>query len=155
MRKGTLFLSAALTAFILSILVGVVSGYQKNGRQAEAAAQAAAPQAQTVSEPVAAAPAPVFTPQQASALASQVLGRTDLYSVETADFNGQTAYLVTFTSGDIIYVSMDGQILSISHIVPTIVTSPVTNRQRRGDNTNPPPPSDDHHEDHEDEHEDH
>ena len=161
MRKGTLFLSAALTAFILSILVGVVSGYQKNGKGVEAAAQAApSPDVQTVSEPLVAAPA--FTPEQAAALASQVLGRTDLYSVETADFNAQAAYLVTFSSGHIVYVSMDGQILSISQIVPTVITAPATRRQRDDDGRNPPPPDqrrdDDHdedHEDHEEDHEDH
>lgn len=157
MRKGTLFLSAALTAFILSILVGVVSGYQNNGKQAEAAAQAPSPEAQMVSEALAAAPAPVFAPEQAAALASQVLGRTDLYSVETADFNGQAAYMVTFSSGDILYVSMDGQILSITHIVPTVVTAAQTRRQREDNNPPPNQPrhdDDDHDEDH-DEDEDH
>ena len=157
MRKGTLFLSAALTAFILSILVGVVSTYQNNVKRVEAAAQAApSPEVQAVSEPIVAAPAPVFTPEQATALASQVLGRTDLYSVETADLNGQSTYMVTFSSGDVVYVSMDGQIVSITHITPTVVTVPATHRQRREDNsTNPPPPGDHHDDDHENDHEDH
>ncbi|HEY5902990.1 MAG TPA: hypothetical protein VIU39_10585 [Anaerolineales bacterium] len=160
MRKGTLFLSAAITAFILSILVGVASGYQRGVQKVEAAAPAApaAQQAQPVSEAVAAAPAPAFTPQQAAALASQVLGRTDLYSVETADFNGQSAFMVTFSSGDVMYVSMDGQVLSITHITPTVITAPASQRRSGGSGSGSSAPhssENEPHEEHETEHENH
>ncbi|MGE5249519.1 MAG: hypothetical protein ACM3QS_04835, partial [Bacteroidota bacterium] len=104
MRKGTLFLSAALTAFMLAVLVGVASAYQRVAKASEAAAQspttaalAAVPEA--ASQPAAVAAAPALTPEQAAALAGQVLGRTDLYSVETSQLNGASVYMVTFSSG--------------------------------------------------------
>jgi hypothetical protein len=161
MRKGTLFLSAVLTAFMLAVLVGVASAYQRVAKGSEAAAQPPAPAAavsQVASQPLAVAAAPAFTPDQAAALAGQVIGRTDLYSVETSDLNGQSAYLVTFSSGDLVYVSLDGQILSISHIVPQVVSASPVRRLRDhsgGNNTPPLPPTggDDGHDDH-DNHED-
>jgi len=68
------------------------------------------------SAPTATAPAPMpttVTPEEASRIAARYLNRTDLYSVESAQFNGVSAYLVTFSSGDIVYVGSDGQILSV------------------------------------------
>ena len=52
----------------------------------------------------------VITPQQAADIASNALGQTSIYSVELAPMNGQNLFKVTFSSGDIVYVSMDGQI---------------------------------------------
>ena len=63
-----------------------------------------------------------MTPEQASQLAAQVIGRTDLYSVETSKLNGVDAYLVTFSSGDLVYVSLTGQILSITKL-PVVTVS--------------------------------
>ena len=118
MRKSTLFISAALTAFMLAVLFGVASAYQNVIKTATGAAQPTAVVAvQEVAAPqptAAATSATILTPEQAANLAAQVLGRTDLYSVETADFNGASAYLVTFSSGDTVYVSPVGQILSIN-----------------------------------------
>ncbi len=133
MRKSTLFISAALTAFMLAVLVGVVSAYQSVVKSSMAAQQpTSAPLAESISVPQAAAPtAAAITPEQAAALASQVLGRTDLFSVETADFNGAQAYLVTFTSGDLVYVSPAGQLLSISKIVPTVVVNTVPSHRKK------------------------
>ena len=128
MRKSTLFISVVLTTFMLAVLYGVVSAYQSIVGMNETAAQ---PQptavAQLVNQPVAAVPSTQsanFTPEAAAALASKVLGRTDLYSVEVTQFEGADVYLVTFSSGDLVYVSLDGQILSISKLpVTTIVQS--------------------------------
>lgn len=133
MRKSTLFISAALTAFMLAVLVGVVSAYQSVVKSSMTAQQpTSAPLAENISVPQAAAPtAAAVTPEQAAALASQVLGRTDLFSVETADFNGAQAYLVTFTSGDLVYVSPAGQILSISKIVPTVVVNTAPSHRKK------------------------
>ena len=157
MRKSTLFLSAVLTTFMLAVMVGAVSAYQKTVKTTSAAVQPTAAQpVQNVNEPLTPAPAPAFTPDQAAALAAQVMGRTDLYSVETTDFNGASVYLVTFTSGDLVYVSPEGQILSISKIVPTVISGPAASQQRRSRDDNSSAPAvvtDDHGDD--GEHEDH
>ena len=125
MRKSTLFVSAALTTFMLVMLFGVVSAYQAMTKTNPANAGNVAPvaQQQPVSDVVEPAPAleptpqatPV-TPEQAAQLAVQVIGRTDLYSVETSKLNSVDAYLVTFSSGDLVYVSLTGQILSITKL---------------------------------------
>lgn len=123
MRKSTLFISAALTTFMLAVLFGVASAYQNivSSTQAAATESQATAMADVVSELI---PTQIvnITPEEAAVIASQVIGRTDLYSVEGAQFNGIDAYLVTFSSGDIVYISMDGQVLSISKIVVTIIT---------------------------------
>ena len=121
MRKSTLFLSAALTTFMLAVLFGVASAYQNVVKSAQATSQptAAAVAATVGLQPTAGAAA--LTPEQAADLAAKVLGRTDLYSVETADLNGVSTYLVTFSSGDLVYVSPQGQILSIVAATVTAV----------------------------------
>ena len=53
------------------------------------------------------------SPKKAAEIAARYLNRTDLYSVESAPYNGVTAYLVTFSSGDLVYVSLDGQVLFV------------------------------------------
>ena len=45
-----------------------------------------------------------LTPEQAAMLVAQILGRSDLLSVETSTFNNASAYLVKFTNGDQAYV---------------------------------------------------
>jgi len=131
MRKSTLFISAALTAFMLAVLFGVVSAYQSVVGSTELAAQPESSEMAVVeSQPVVVVPstqeipAPVvnLTPEAAAALAGKILGRTDLYSVEVTQFEGVDAYLVTFSSGDLVYISLDGQILSISKLPVTVIT---------------------------------
>lgn len=130
MRKSTLFISVVLTTFMLAVLYGVVSAYQNIVNTKEAAAE---PQATEVAviQPVVAAPTQVtpppvvnLTPEAAAALAGKVLGRTDLYSIEATQFEGTDAYLITFSSGDLVYMSLDGQILSISKLPVTVITQP-------------------------------
>jgi len=53
----------------------------------------------------------VTTPLGAASLASEKIGRTDVSSVETTNFIGVDVYAVTFSSGDIVYVDFDGQVL--------------------------------------------
>lgn len=123
MRKSTLFISIALTTFMLAVLFGVVSEYKSIiNSTPEAAAQ---PQPTVMAQAIVSAPIPTqvasITPEEAAAIAGKVIGRTDLYSVEGAQFEGVNAYLVTFSSGDLVYVGMDGQVLSISKIVVTVV----------------------------------
>lgn len=124
MRKSTLFISAVLTTFMLAVLVGAVSAYKGTLTSTSAAAATQDPPTAIalVDTPIPTA-ASLLTPEQAAALAAQVMGRSDLYSVETTLFNNADAYLVTFSSGDLVYVSPEGQILSISHIPTTVAAS--------------------------------
>jgi len=137
MRKSTLFISAALTSFMLVVLFGVVSAYKSissSTQQAAVLAQPTAAMVQVVNAPIT-APVVSVTPEEAAAIASKVIGRTDLYSVEGIQFEGVDAYLVTFSSGDIVYISMDGQVLSISKIAVTVISQP-NNGGGGGNNNN-------------------
>ena len=130
MRKSTLFISAALTTFMLAVMFGVVSAYQSVVKSSQPVAVQPQPTAaEVVNAAIVNAPAVVvptqatnITPETAAAVASKVINRTDLFSAELAKFNDVDAYLVTFSSGDLVYVSLNGQILSISKLpVKTIV----------------------------------
>lgn len=139
MRKSTLFLSATLTTFMLVVMFGVVSAYQKIASSNEMAVVQPQPTdaAQMVSEPLAtavptqAAAVVNISPQTAAALAGKVIGRTDLYSVEVAQFEGKDVYLVTFSSRDLVYVSLDGQILSISKLPVTVINQPAPKKNKK------------------------
>lgn len=156
MRKSTLFVSAVLTTFVMAMLVSVASAYQSvvNSDQITAQAQPQAqPQEKAVSQTISVEAQPVnITPEEASALAAQVLGHDDLFSVEVADLNGETVFMVTFSSGDLVYVSLDGQIRSIGKVeVETVVIN--SGRERDSDDNIQPPNSSQsqkEHEDHED-----
>jgi len=123
MRKSTLFISAALTTFILAILAGAASAYQSvvNNNQLTDIQTEVKPQVQIVANPLQVTSN--ITPEQAAELASKILGRDDLYSVEPADLDGVQTYLVTFSSGDLVYVGLDGQILSVGKIQQQVVIS--------------------------------
>jgi uncharacterized membrane protein len=70
-------------------------------------------QANNVSQAAEVAAAPQISPQDAAQIAAQYMGRTDLYSVEGATYNGADVYKVTFSSGDIVFISPAGQVLSV------------------------------------------
>jgi len=161
MRKSTLFISAVLTTFVMAMLAGVASAYQKMNETDPIAAitQESQPQDQMVVESI---PAPTevqpvnWTPEEAAGLAAQVLGHDDLYSVEVTDLNGESVYMVTFSSGDLVYVSMDGQIRSIGKVeVETVVVSTGGGGKSGGNNNNKANNSSQSHEDHDDDHEEH
>jgi len=107
--KKTMLISAVLTAFVLSMLGGV----------AMALKQPAAPVVTTVA--VAPTVTASLSAQEAAAVAASVLNQQDIYSVESAPFNGIDAYKVVFSSGQVAYVGLDGQILSITQIQPVVV----------------------------------
>jgi len=118
MRKNTMFVSAAITAFVLAMLAGVVSAYNgiSNSKLLSQPSQNVQPIAMSIA--VAPTQSGAVTAQDAATIASTYLKRTDLYSVELADtksvqtvLNGMQAYKVTFSSGDIVYVGLDGQVL--------------------------------------------
>jgi hypothetical protein len=114
MKKSSLFISSVLSSFILAVLAGVVvasHGFAASSTQT--ALQPPAPVAQ-VSAPAA------ILPQNAAQIAAQFIGRNDLYSAESVAFNGANAYKVIFSSGDVVYVSQQGQVLNV-------VQAPVNN----------------------------
>jgi hypothetical protein len=173
MKKTALWISLALTAFLLIVAGGIVTSvkgaqkaidaasqvsdqatqqpadtptqsidpaiqqaindreaaYQKmvaeaNARLAQAQKDEQALQAQLnavqQNSTVAAAPTDVpqpagISPQQAAQVAGSYIHRSDTYSVENVSTNGVTAYKVTFSSGDVVYVSMTGQVLSVQY----------------------------------------
>jgi hypothetical protein len=86
---------------------------EANARLAQAQQQEQALQEQLAALQANDAPVPsqnVITPQQAADIASNALGQTSVYSVEAVSMSGQNLYKVTFSSGDIVYVTMDGQV---------------------------------------------
>jgi len=155
MRKTTLFISATLTTFILAILAGVVTAYQTFASPMDEAVQAQAEVTQVPDQPIAVVSQPVnLTPEQAADLASQVMGDTDLFSVEVTEFNGENVYLITFSSGDLVYMSLDGKILSIGKLDVVVVNVP-TDNNGKGNNGTKPSHDDDHDGDHDEDHEEH
>ena len=168
MRKSTLFISAVLTTFVMAMLAGVASAYQNavEAAQQEIAQPQTKPQVKAISHTMSADSQFTVSPEEAAGLAAQVLGREDLFSVEVTDLDGETVFLVTFSSGDLVYVSLDGQIRSIGKVqVNTVVVkSGGGGGDGGGGNVQPPPAKqshedhkdDDHEEDHkEEDHEDH
>lgn len=157
MRKSTVFISAVLTTFTLAILYGVVTAYQNTLSTPQPTAEVIEPTAMPVEsiEPTA---TPVFiTPEQAAQLAAQVVGNTNLLSVESSKFNGMDAYLVTFTNNDVVYVSPDGQIMAVQ-VAPVVmnVSAPIQVKHKNKDRDNNNSSSENHedHEEKEEEHED-
>lgn len=150
MRKSTIFISSVLTTFALVMLYGVVKAYQNN-----AAIKAAEP-AITVNAPVPTdvpSPTPtVITPEEAAQLAAQVVGHDNLMSAETSNFNGVDAYLITFTNKDVVYIGLDGQILSvqIAPVFINVASPPQNNNNNNQQNKNNSSPQGGEHEEHDD-----
>lgn len=165
MSKKNLFVSAALTAFVLVILVNVASAY-KQISSSSADVQPALPTV-TVTSTVEVLPTEtsvvVLTHQEAALVAANFLGDTDLFSVENAPWEEKDAYKVVFSSGYIVYVSLDGQILSSEAPQPVFVSvpAPATNNggsgqsQTSSNNSQQQDHDEDDDDDHDDEDEDH
>jgi hypothetical protein len=165
MRKSTLFISAVLTVFMLATLFGVVSAYQgiTTSRQPEpaVATQPTEPtqEVQSADPLMSVAPAQnsIVSPEDATSLAMQMINRSDVYSVESTTYQDAAAYLVTFSSGDLVYVSPTGQILAVTKLQPVVVVQPQRthdddNRQSNSSSTRGGDDGE-HHEEHEQEHE--
>ena len=105
--RKTILISAVLTAFVLSMLGGVAMAL----KQTSAAPIVTAAPTVTVS----------LSAQEAANVAATVLNQQDIYSVESAPFNGVDAYKVVFSSGQVAFVGLDGQIFSITQIQPVVV----------------------------------
>jgi uncharacterized membrane protein YgcG len=123
MRKSAWFLAASLTAFIITMLAGVVYAYHGisfteplSAQPVQAASLSTQqPDPTQAQAPVSAPPlgeqSANLSPQQAAAIAAKSLHRTDLYSVQLSVINGLNLYKVAFVSSDIVFVSMDGQVV--------------------------------------------
>ena len=156
MRKSTLFISTVLTIFMMATIFGVASAYQQIVRNQSTAAQVSAVQVAPVVQVAPAQPAAsvptltIVTPEQATTIASTFLNDTSVYSVETVDYQGVVAYLVTFSSGNLVYISTTGEILAVSKIPPVVIA-----RNTGGNSNNSSSNNDnDDHEEHEN-HEEH
>ncbi len=129
MGKLVIAVSAAVTAFIMALTAGAVFAYRtlsssSTVAQQQPASQVSAP-VQVAADPTQAQPTvvPNVSPQDAAALAAKSINRTDVYSVAMGDFKGTQAYIVTFSSGDIVYVGLQGQVLGAVAPTPAAVFS--------------------------------
>jgi hypothetical protein len=129
MRKSTLIISAILTAALLFALYSLLSAYQKAIAVAvpsTATAQAEVLQGQATAAPAQTLTAGKITIYDAAAQAVRVMGRSDLYLVLNTQLNGADVYLATFISGDMMYISQDGQVLSTSKVEPISIYQPAS-----------------------------
>ena len=177
MRKSTLFVSAMLTVFLMATMFGVVSAYQQvvknsdlTSTQAPAQVASKAVNVDTVFPPVPtvteiAAPL-VVTPEEATTVAVEFLGDPNVYSVEVVDYEGVPTYLITFSSGDLVYVSSTGSVVANTKLQPVVVVASNSgsgggggggggsNQSSSSSSSDGEDHDDDDHDDH-DEHEDH
>jgi uncharacterized membrane protein YgcG len=126
MKKSSLFLSAAITTFILAILAGVVF-YARGSVLSAPIATMTSPSANTQAPTDTLAPtdtatlAPTATaafvsPEEAAFIAGTALGDTKVYSVDTVTRYGMDAYKVAFSSGNVVFVAPDGHIMVITNL---------------------------------------
>jgi len=151
-RKSSIFISAALTTFALVMIYAIISAYQASAHVPNSASQVSTT---SIPDPTttAAPEQTVLTPEQAAQVAVQVLGRNDLLSAESSNVNGQNAYKITFISGDVVYVGLDGQVLSVV-MAPHVITVQDQPAQRLAKKTNSDNNNDtSNHDSHENEHE--
>lgn len=73
-----------------------------------------------------------ITPEQAAQVAANFLGDGHIYSVETGAIRGVPLYKITFSSGAIVYVSMDGQVVGSQ--APAMASGSVSRSSRGGEN---------------------
>ncbi len=117
MGKIVMIVSLAVTAFMLIVTAGAIYAYRDTSVAAaapaptQAATEAPAP-LQMVAAPAAPTVVSEVSPQDAASIAAKFLNRTDLYSVELADLQGVRTYKITFTSGDVVFVGLTGQVIS-------------------------------------------
>jgi hypothetical protein len=160
MRKSTIFISAVLTTFALVMLYRIASAYTDNQTATEAAAEPTATPAPVATDPPAPTEVPLG-PEEAAQRAAEVVGKTNLLSAESSTFNGQDAWLITFTNQDVVYVGLDGQILGVQ-VAPVVVNVAPTKQKRKNKDGNqgavsapaPAQSSGEHHDDDDDDHDD-
>ena len=126
MKKSSLFISAAITTFILAVLAGVIFYARTSALSAPIAtmtpvnSNTQAP-TDTLAPTDTATLAPTATssfvsPQEAAFIAGTALGDTRIFSVDTVTRYGMDAYKVTFSSGNVVFVAPDGHIMVITNL---------------------------------------
>jgi hypothetical protein len=156
MKKSLLFLSAAITIFILVILANVLlkvrASVLASSVSTPVPTDTAAPVAtiapvdtatqvdtQTLLPTNTAVVSPTVSPfisaQEAVFIAASALGNTKVYSVDTATRYGMDVYQVNFSSGAIVFVSPQGHILTITSLqsnaaAPTAIQSQQTSSNK-------------------------
>jgi len=138
MRKSTLFVSAVLTTFALVMLYSIVSSYQSTKSAAEMAVVEPTATLEPAPTDIPVTPTQSFvTPEEAAKIAATVVGHDNLLSAESSNYNGVNAYLITFTNKDVVYVGLDGQILSVQ-IAPVVVNiaPPVKQKSNKSNQNN-------------------
>jgi hypothetical protein len=137
MRKSTVFISAVLTTFVLVMLYNVASAYRANNKVADVAVPPTATFAPLATDIPVLEEAIAITPERAAQLAAQVLGNSNLLSAESSSIDGVDAYKITFTNNDIVYIGLDGNILSVQ-VAPVVVNValPVKQKNNKNDGEN-------------------
>jgi hypothetical protein len=154
MKKSSLFFSATITTFILAVIAGVIKARANDNpvvTDTPISTNTLVQATDTVTPSIAGA---TISPQEASVIAAFVLGSSDLYSVETANLYGMDVYKVTFSSGNIVYVSPLGHVLEVTFL-RRYVTAPAPKQGQSSGNqpqnqpasTQPPVPTTAHHSD--------
>lgn len=161
--KVILFLSTTLTAFVLATLYGVVTTIDTNPAPVQAAAVQATDATTDVPTqefvlPVVTEPAPL-TPDKAAWIASEAIHRQDVYSVEyKTNDQGVEGFEVVFSSNDIVFISMNEMVYSISalptQVVYTYVEPPQPTKAKSEKNNKNNKNDNDHEDDHEDDDDD-
>ena len=144
--KNALFLSASLTAFVLAVLFGVVTKVTATpiAQAAPAPTVAMATTAPNTEVPTQVDPTATqqgpLGPEEAAGLAAKAISRQDVYSVETSTLNGADSYKVVFSSGDVVYVGLDRQVLQMTKLAAVVSSAPVATtkptKKHRDDNSN-------------------
>lgn len=155
MKKGLLFLSAAITVFILVFLANVMVKVRAGAFDAPASTLVptdtpvpvdTATQADIATLPPTATVmpsptiSPFISPQEAVFIASAMLGNTKVYSVDTITRYGLDVYQVTFSSGSIVFVSPQGHILTVTSL-NSYYAAPTTVPPSNSNSPSAPPPS--------------
>jgi hypothetical protein len=137
MRKSTIFISAVLTTFALVMLYSVASAYRSSRNAVEVTPPTVEPSATLAPEPTTEAvpTKAAFSALQAAQVATQVLGNSSLLSAESSNINGVDAYKIIFTNNDIVYVGLDGQILSVQ-VEPVVVNVALPEKQKNKHQSN-------------------
>lgn len=134
MRKSTVFISVVLTTFVLVMLYNVASAYRQNSEAVAISTQPPATLIPTATDIPAPTEAVALTPEEAAQLAAQVVSNSNLLSAESSDINGVNAYKITFTNNDVVYIGLDGQILSVQVAPVTINVAPPVKKHKNNQN---------------------
>ena len=119
--KFALFLSATMT-----VLFGVVTRISTTPAAESAAIAQAEPASLVAQQQPAPASQTPLSPDQAAALAAAAINRQDVYSVETSIYQGVDGYRVVFSSGDVVTVGLDSQVLATSKLQAAVVSASPT-----------------------------